>query len=156
METITIWTDGSARFNPGPGGFGAILKYKEHVKEISCGYRHTTNNRMELLAVIEAIRRVKNKGYKLNIYSDSSYVVNSIEKGWVYDWQKKNFKGKKNSDLWKIFLEISKDFNINMIWVKGHATNKGNNRCDELATTASSETNKENWLVDSIYENSQN
>lgn len=150
--TITIWTDGSARFNPGPGGWAAILKYGDHVKEISGGFRHTTNNRMELLSVIESIKRIKVKGATLEIYSDSSYVVNSISKGWVDNWVKTNFKGKANADLWKQFLELRQHFTINMIWVKGHATNAGNNRCDELATAASADLNKQNWLIDSIYE----
>jgi ribonuclease HI len=150
--TITIYTDGSARFNPGPGGWGARLEWNGHIKEISGSFRHTTNNRMELTAVIEAIKCLKVKNVTLDIYSDSSYVVNSISKKWVNNWVKTNFKDKKNKDLWLEFLEISKDYTINMIWVKGHAANPGNNRCDELATAASADLNKQNWLVDKIYE----
>ena len=149
---ISIWTDGSARFNPGPGGWAAVLKYGEHVKEISGSVRMTTNNRMELTSVIEAIKCLKRKGLDLQIYSDSSYVVNAISKGWLENWVKTNFKGKANADLWKEYLQVSKDFNITMIWVKGHATNEGNNRCDQLATAASADANKANWGVDSIYE----
>lgn len=150
--TITIYTDGSARFNPGPGGWGARLEYNGHIKEISGSFRHTTNNRMELMAVIEAIKCIKTKGVTLDIYSDSSYVVNSISKGWLDNWVKTNFKDKANVDLWKEFLSIRDNFTINMIWVKGHASNAGNNRCDELATAASADLNKANWLVDKVYE----
>ena len=151
---ITIFTDGSSRGNPGPSGWGAILKYGTHQKEISAGYRLSTNNRCELLSVIEAIKIIKTKGCQLDIYSDSAYVVNSIAKGWVDNWEKKNYKDKKNSDLWKQFQELRKNYTINMIWVKGHAANAGNNRCDVLATSQSAETNKANWLVDSFYEDS--
>jgi ribonuclease HI len=108
---------------------------------------------MELRSVIEAIKCLKRKGLDLQIYSDSTYVVNSISKGWLNNWIKTNFKGKANADLWQEYLQVSKDFNINMIWVKGHATNEGNNRCDQLATTASSDANKINWCIDIIYEN---
>lgn len=157
--TITIFTDGSARTHIaginngcGPGGWGAILKHGEYVKEISGGFRLTTNNRMELTSVIEAIKRIKTKGCQLDIYSDSAYVVNAVSKGWVDNWRKTNYKGKKNDDLWRIFQDIRKDFTINMIWVKGHANNPGNNRCDELATAQSAESNRANWLIDEWYE----
>ena len=152
--TIEIFTDGSSRGNPGPSGCGAILKYGEHEKEISCGFRLSTNNRAELYSVIMAIKAIKTKGCQLDIYSDSSYVVNSISKGWVDSWEKKNYKDRKNSDLWKEFQKIRKDFTINMIWVKGHANNPGNNRCDILATSQSADANKQNWAVDLFYENS--
>jgi ribonuclease HI len=151
---VNIFTDGSARNNgSGPGGWAAVLKYGENIKEISGGVRMTTNNRMELRSVIEAIKCLKRKGLDLQIYSDSTYVVNSISKGWLNNWVKTNFKGKANADLWQEYLQVSKDFNITMIWVKGHATNEGNNRCDQLATTASSDANKANWCIDIIYEN---
>lgn len=153
---VTIYTDGSARFNPGPGGWAAILEYGTNRKEISGGYRHTTNNRMELLSVINAIKCLKVKGCELNIYSDSAYVVNTISKGWLLNWVKTNFKDKKNSDLWKEYLTVSKDFTVNMIWVKGHANNIGNNQCDILATTQSADANKANWLIDTTYENLKN
>ena len=151
--TITIFSDGSARNNgSGPGGWGTILKYGNHEKEISGGFRLTTNNRMELYSVLMAIQAIKTKGCILDIYSDSAYVVNSISKGWVDNWEKNKYKDRKNSDLWKIFQDIRKDFTINMIWVKGHANNAGNNRCDILATTQSAEANKQNWKVDEWYE----
>lgn len=150
--TITIYTDGSCRGNPGVGGWGARLEYNGHIKEISGSYRYTTNNRMELTAVMEAIKCLKVKNVTLDIYSDSSYVVNSISKKWIDNWVKTNFKDKKNKDLWLEFLKLRKDYTINMIWVKGHASNTGNNRCDELATAASSDANKQNWLIDQIYE----
>jgi ribonuclease HI len=152
---ITIHTDGSSRFNPGPSGWGAILSQGDYVKEISCGYRLSTNNRMELMAVIEAIKMMKKKGLDLEIYSDSAYVVNSIEKGWVFNWAKTNFKDRVNADLWRQFVELYTDFNITMIWVKGHASNEGNNRCDTLATLASSDSNKDNWRIDEAYEKSK-
>jgi ribonuclease HI len=151
--TITIYTDGSARNNPGPGGWGAILQSGTHKKEISGSFRKTTNNRMELMAVIEAIKCLKVKNVTLDIYSDSAYVVNSISKGWLDNWVKIDFKGKANVDLWKEFITLRDSYTIKMIWVKGHASNIGNNRCDELATAASSDKNKLNWAIDLVYEN---
>ncbi len=134
---INIYTDGSSRGNPGPGGYGAILLFGSHRKELSQGFRLTTNNRMELLAVIEGLKAITKNGIPIRIYSDSQYVVNSIEKGWLNTWMKTNFKGgKKNSDLWRLYHSIAQDFSIKMIWVKGHADNPYNNRCDELATSA--------------------
>ena len=150
---ITIYTDGSARFNPGPGGWGAILESGTHRKEISGSFRYTTNNRMELTAVIEAIKCLKVQNATLDIYSDSAYVVNSISKGWIDNWVKTNFKDKANSDLWKQFISLRSNYTINMIWVKGHASNVGNNRCDVLATSASADSNKANWAIDTVYEN---
>ena len=137
MNNITIYTDGSSRGNPGPGGYGTILMYGSHQKELSGGFRYTTNNRMELMAVIAGLQALTKKEIPVVIYSDSQYVVRAIEEGWLKTWIKTNFKGgKKNSDLWKIFYELSKNFVIKMVWVKGHADNPYNNRCDELATTA--------------------
>lgn len=152
---IHIYTDGSSRGNPGPGGWGSILMYNNICKEISGGFRHTTNNRMELLAVIEALKALKRKDIEINIYSDSKYVVNSIVKGWLLNWQKDKFKNRLNADLWKEYLAISEGFNIKMIWVKGHSENEFNNRCDILATTASSNENKSNWIVDKVYESNK-
>lgn len=149
-QQLIIYTDGAARGNPGPGGYGIILKWGNTVKELSQGFRKTTNNRMELLAVIVALQQLKKEGIDIVIYTDSSYVVNSVEKGWLFDWQKKNFKGKKNVDLWKQFLPFYKKHNIKFKWVKGHANNPGNNRCDELATEAA---DSGDWLVDEGYEN---
>ena len=134
---ITIYTDGSSRGNPGPGGYGVILMYGKHRKELSQGFKLTTNNRMELMAVIAGLKAITNKEIPIRIYSDSQYVVNAIEKGWLNNWIKTNFKGgKKNPDLWKEYYELSKSFQIKMIWVKGHADNPYNNLCDELATSA--------------------
>lgn len=152
IKTITIHTDGSAAPNPGRGGWAAILSSGEYTKEICGGYRLTTNNRMELMSVIEAIKRIKHENAQLDIYSDSSYVVDSISKGWVDNWARTNYKGKKNSDLWKEFQELRKKYTINMIWVKGHASNPGNNRCDELACSQSAESNRLNWKIDEWYE----
>lgn len=150
MSKITIYTDGSSRGNPGPGGYGAILMYGEHRKEISKGFRRTTNNRMELMAVIEGLKLIKKPELPVFIYSDSQYVVKAIEEGWLKNWIKTNFKGgKKNRDLWEEYYDLSQKFNIKMVWVKGHATNPFNNRCDELATSAADGRNLE---VDERYE----
>lgn len=138
---IIIYTDGSSRGNPGPGGFGVVLMYKNHRKEISGGYKLTTNNRMELMAVIEGLKSLKTEDIPVVIYSDSQYVVNAISKGWLQNWIRTNFKGgKKNRDLWMQYYQLSKKFNIRIVWVKGHASNPFNNRCDELATTAADGT----------------
>ncbi len=137
QDIITIYTDGSSRGNPGPGGYGTILMYGNHKKELSKGYRYTTNNRMELMAVIAGLEAIKNKALPVHIYSDSQYVVKAINEGWLRNWIATNFKGgKKNKDLWMHFHQLAKHFTIKMNWVKGHATNPYNNRCDELATAA--------------------
>lgn len=133
---IQIYTDGSSRGNPGPGGFAAILMYKNHRKEISGAYRLTTNNRMELMAVIVGLEAIKNKSLPVVVYSDSKYVVDAVTKGWLNQWFSKQFKGKKNKDLWMRYHRIAKELNITFQWVKGHANNPFNNRCDELATYA--------------------
>lgn len=134
---IKIYTDGSSRGNPGPGGYGAILLSGEHRKELSKGYRLTTNNRMEIMGVIAALQALKKKDLPITVYSDSQYVVNAVEKGWLSTWIKTNFKGgKKNKDLWKLYYDIAKPLNIKFVWVKGHADNPYNNRCDILATEA--------------------
>lgn len=146
---ITIYTDGSARGNPGNGGFGVVLLSGKHRKEIAQGYRFTTNNRMELLSVITGLEALKSDGGQVTIYSDSKYVVDAIEKKWVFGWEKKNFIGKKNPDLWMRFLKVYRKHQVKFVWVKGHATNPLNNRCDELATTAA---DGKNLLVDSVYE----
>ncbi|TAM94534.1 MAG: ribonuclease HI [Chitinophagaceae bacterium] len=149
---VTIYTDGSSRGNPGPGGFGVILIWKDHRKEISAGYRLTTNNRMELMGVITALEALKKEGQQVSIYTDSQYIVNSVEKKWVFGWIKTGFKGKKNKDLWLRFLELYKKHAIRFIWVKGHADNPFNNRCDELATQAADGTN---LSVDMMFEKEQ-
>ena len=141
MSNITIYTDGAARGNPGPGGYGVVLIAGPHRKELSEGFKHTTNNRMELLAVIVALEALKNEGSNVTIYSDSKYVVDAVEKRWVFAWQKKGFKGKKNPDLWRRFLQIYPKHNIKLIWVRGHANIPENERCDTLAVEASFKSN---------------
>lgn len=136
MAQITVYTDGASRGNPGPGGYGVVLMSGKHAKELSSGYRLTTNNRMELLSVIVALESLKIAGSEVTIYSDSKYVVDSVEKGWVFGWQKKGFQGKKNSDLWARFLRIYPKHKVRFVWVKGHANNPYNERCDELAVAA--------------------
>lgn len=133
---ITIYSDGASRGNPGPGGYGAILIFGALRKELSEGFRLTTNNRMELLGVIAALEALKKEETVVTVYSDSKYVVDSVEKKWVFGWEKKNFKEKKNSDLWIRFLNVYRKHKVKFIWVKGHHTNKENNRCDELAVAA--------------------
>ena len=137
MENILLYTDGASRGNPGPGGYGVLLIWGNHRKELSQGYKFTTNNRMELLGVIEGIKAIKKKELPVTVFSDSQYVVNAVEKGWLANWIKTNFKGgKKNADLWKEYYELAKGLKIKFVWVKGHANNPYNNRCDELATAA--------------------
>jgi ribonuclease HI len=136
MAELIIYTDGACRGNPGKGGYGIVLIYGSTIKEVSAGYRLTTNNRMELLAVVTALQMLTREGLDITIYTDSKYVVESVEKKWVWGWLKKNFAGKKNADLWQLFLKQYGKHNIKFVWVKGHASNKYNNRCDQLATAA--------------------
>jgi len=133
---ITIYTDGAAKGNPGPGGYGTVMIYKQHRKELSEGFRLTTNNRMELLAVIKGLEELKVIGLPVQIYSDSKYVVDAVEKGWIWGWQKKGFKDKKNVDLWKRYIPLHLKFKPKFVWVKGHAGNIENERCDVLAVEA--------------------
>ncbi len=135
-SSLIIYTDGSSRGNPGRGGYGAILQWGGAKKELSQGYRNTTNNRMELMGVLAALGVLKRDGLDIVIYTDSAYIVNSVEKKWVFGWVKKGFAGKKNADLWMKFLDYYKRHRIRFVWVKGHADNVWNNRCDVLATTA--------------------
>jgi len=147
---LIIYTDGSSRGNPGPGGYGAILMWGDKRKEISAGYRKTTNNRMELLAVITALESLTKKNIPLTIYTDSQYIVKAVQEKWLDKWIRTNFAGgKKNKDLWIRFYNLSKDYNITFKWVKGHADNPFNNRCDVLATTAA---DGKNLLIDEVYE----
>jgi len=149
MSEIQIYTDGSSLGNPGPGGYGIIMKSGKHYKELSQGYRLTTNNRMELLAVIMALESIKKENSNVQIFTDSKYVVDAINKNWLKNWQKINFKGKKNVDLWKRFLLISPKQNIKFNWVKGHAGHDLNEKCDVLAVNAA---NSKDLLVDEGYE----
>ena len=138
---ITIYTDGSSRGNPGPGGYGTVMKYKEHRKEMSEGFRKTTNNRMELLAVIIGLEALKVQQANVTVYSDSKYVVDAVEKGWLAGWIKKDFKGKKNKDLWVRFHEVYQKHKVKFQWVKGHAGIPENERCDQLAVEAAESGN---------------
>ncbi len=148
---IVIYTDGASRGNPGPGGYGAVLIWGEVKKELSQGYRLTTNNRMELMAVIAALEAMKKNNLDLLIYSDSNYVVKAIEEGWLKNWMRTDFKGgKKNKDLWLRFHTLSQNHKLKLKWVKGHADNFYNTRCDELATEAA---DGKHLLVDEGYEN---
>ncbi|NVK48638.1 MAG: ribonuclease HI [Cyclobacteriaceae bacterium] len=146
---ITIFTDGAAKGNPGPGGYGVVLKFKHHRKELSEGYRLTTNNRMELLAVIRALQEIKLPDIPVTIYSDSKYVVDAIEKGWLWGWQKKGFKDKKNPDLWRQYIPLHLKYKPKFVWVKGHAGHPENERCDQLAVAAAESPNLK---VDQVYE----
>lgn len=146
---ITIFTDGAARGNPGPGGYGAVLKSGSHRKELSAGYRLTTNNRMELLAVIVALEALKVPQSRVTVYTDSRYVAEAVEKGWVFDWERKQFKKKKNPDLWKRFLTVYRQHEVRFVWVKGHSQIAENERCDRLAVEASL---GRNLLTDQVYE----
>ncbi len=134
---LHIYTDGAARGNPGNGGYGIVLLWGEKRKELSAGFRRTTNNRMELLAVIVALQSLTKNDIPITIHTDSRYIVDSVQKKWLDTWIKTGFKGgKKNRDLWTTYYELSRQFKITFVWVKGHADNPLNNRCDELATAA--------------------
>lgn len=153
-KQLIIYTDGAARGNPGPGGYGAILMWGDKKKELSGGYRLTTNNRMELMAVIVALKTLTREGLDIVIYTDSQYVLNSVEKKWLDGWIRTDFKGgKKNKDLWMEYYHLAKKHSIKFVWVKGHAANIYNNRCDELATAAADGSN---LLIDEGYEQLQN
>lgn len=146
---IFIYTDGAASGNPGPGGYGIVMIAGKHRKELAEGFRMTTNNRMELLAVIVALEAIKTQGAEVLVTSDSKYVVDAVEKGWLFNWQKKGFKGKKNPDLWRRFLVVYKKHTVRFEWVKGHNNHPENERCDALAVFASK---KENLPSDEGYE----
>ena len=148
--SVTIYTDGAAKGNPGNGGYGVVLLSGSHRKEIKEGFRLTTNNRMELLAVIVALESVKKLKSEITVYSDSKYVVDAIEKTWLFSWEKTNFKKKKNPDLWIRFLQVFRKHKVSFVWVRGHSNNKENERCDVLAVQAA-ESN--NLLIDKWYEN---
>ena len=136
MADITIYTDGAAQGNPGRGGFGVVLLSGPHRKELASGFRLTTNNRRELMAVCGALEALKFEGSNVTIYSDSKYVVDAVNQRWVFGWERKGFAGKKNPDLWMRFLKVYRRHNVRFVWVKGHASTVENNRCDELAVAA--------------------
>ncbi len=146
MTQVEIYTDGACSGNPGPGGYGTILKHGEQVKELSGGCENTTNNRMELLAVIKGLEALK-RPCQVTLYSDSKYIVDAMNKGWARGWQargwvRSNKKPAKNSDLWKKILELSSEHKVEWVWVKGHADNEFNNRCDQLAVEATNKIKK--------------
>ena len=158
MKEVTIYTDGSSKGNPGPGGYGAVLIFQDRRKELSAGFQLTTNNRMELLGVIEGLKALKSP-CKVDVYSDSKYVVDAFNKGWLRSWQKNGWKKKDkkpvlNPDLWKMVVALIKDkeHQVRFIWVKGHANNPENERCDQLAVKAAEGSN---LLVDTEYEKSK-
>lgn len=138
---VTIYTDGAARGNPGPGGYGIVMISGKHRLEKSEGFRLTTNNRMELLAVITGLEALKKPGTNVIVYTDSRYVADAVEKGWVFQWESKVFKKKKNPDLWVRFLKIYRKHNVRFTWIKGHANNPENETCDRLAVEASGKNN---------------
>jgi ribonuclease HI len=133
---ITIYTDGAASGNPGPGGYGAVLESGKHRKELWGGYRRTTNNRMELLAVIAALEALKGEGHEVTVVSDSKYVVDAVRQGWLLDWEKKGFAKKKNPDLWRRFLKSYRKHHVQFEWIRGHAGHPQNELCDRLAVAA--------------------
>lgn len=147
---IVIYTDGAARGNPGPGGLGVVMLYGKHRKELSEGYSLTTNNRMELLAVIRGLESLKREDLKVKIYTDSRYVSDAVNEGWIFSWEAKRFKKKKNVDLWQRFLVLYRKYKVEFIWVKGHASIPENERCDTLAVEASqgSFLKEDSWYVD--------
>ena len=150
--SVEVYTDGAAKGNPGKGGYGVVMLSGKHRKEISEGFELTTNNRMELLSVIIALENLKKEKSVVTIYSDSKYVVDSVEKKWVFSWEKKNFSKKKNPDLWIRFLKIFRKHNVRFIWIKGHSDIEENERCDKLAVDAaeSSSLKKDVWYENNI------
>lgn len=148
---VHIYTDGAAKGNPGPGGYGVLLELagSSYKKEYYEGFRRTTNNRMELLAVIVGLEKLKKPNTFVLVVSDSKYVVDAVEKGWVFSWEKKYFAGKKNADLWMRFLKIYRKHHVKFQWIKGHNNHPQNERCDQLAVMASQQ---EKLAVDAFYE----
>lgn len=146
---ITIFTDGAAKGNPGPGGYGTILRFGDKEKELAEGFRMTTNNRMELLAVIKGLEAIKKPGWKVKVVSDSKYVVDAVSKGWLKSWVTKDFKGKKNRDLWERYLRAAGPHQVSFQWIKGHSGHPENERCDQLAVQAAEGANLK---VDQVFE----
>ena len=153
-EKINVYTDGSSLGNPGPGGYGIIMEWKgkQYVKEFSGGYRFTTNNRMELMAVIVALETLNKQPMQVTVYSDSKYVIDAVQKKWVFSWEKKAFKDKKNPDLWQRFLKIHRKHQVNFHWIKGHNAHPQNERCDQLAVKAAKESPHK---IDNFFEHNQ-
>lgn len=150
---IYVYTDGAAKGNPGRGGYGVVLKSGPHYKELSEGFRLTTNNRMELLAVIKGLEEIKTKNSEVLVVSDSKYVVEAVEKGWLWNWIKIGFKDKKNKDLWIRFVNIYRQHKVKFQWIKGHNGHVENERCDQLAVAASEQST---LLIDQVYEEEKN
>lgn len=150
MQPINLYTDGSSRGNPGPGGYGIVLTCGPHRKELSGGFSCTTNNRMELLAVIVGLEAIKRPNAQVNIYSDSSYVVKAINEGWLKNWVVKGLHKQKNADLWERYLRIAQKHQLRFFWIKGHAGHPENERCDQLAVEAATSSN---LMEDHGYEN---
>ena len=150
MQPINLYTDGSSRGNPGPGGYGIVLTCGPHRKELSGGFSCTTNNRMELLAVIVGLEAIKRPNAQVNIYSDSSYVVKAINEGWLANWQRKGLHKQKNADLWERYLRSAQKHQLRFFWIKGHAGHPENERCDQLAVEAATSSN---LMEDHGYEN---
>jgi ribonuclease HI len=150
--SVIIYTDGAAKGNPGNGGYGVVMISGSHRKEISEGFVLTTNNRMELLSVIVSLENLKKEKTSATIYSDSKYVVDSVEKKWLFGWEKKNFAKKKNPDLWIRFLKIYRKHNVKFVWIKGHANIKENEKCDQLAVAAAESSNliKDVWYENNV------
>lgn len=146
---INLYTDGASKGNPGPGGYGVILTYQKHRKELTAGFRLTTNNRMELMAVIAGLEALKGEGHQVTIWTDSKYVHDSVEKGWIWGWLKKGFKGKKNEDLWRRFIPLYNKHKLKFRWIKGHAGHPENERCDQLAVSSASGSK---LLIDRYFE----
>lgn len=151
MHQVHIYTDGAAKGNPGPGGYGVVMEWvgRPYKKEFYEGFRLTTNNRMELLAVIVGLEKLKLPNTRVLVISDSKYVVDSVTKGWVFGWEKKGYKDKKNPDLWRRFLVIYRKHQVDFKWIKGHNNHPQNERCDQLAVMASG---LPNLSVDTFYE----
>ena len=154
---VTIYTDGAAKGNPGKGGYGVVLLSGKHRKEISQGFKLTTNNRMELLAVIIGLESLKKNNETVVVYSDSKYVVDAVEKKWVFNWEKTNFKNKKNPDLWIRFLNVYRKQKVSFVWIKGHSNIEENERCDFLAVEASKNNSliKDLWYEQNTTENNK-
>ena len=153
--SVVIYTDGSAKGNPGNGGYGVVMMSGDHRKELSGGFILTTNNRMELLSVIVGLEQLKKEKTFVTIYSDSKYVVDAVEKKWLFSWEKKNFGKKKNPDLWIRFLKIFRKHQVRFVWVRGHSNIKENERCDQLAVEAADSSNlkKDVWYENNVANN---